>query len=74
LPTDITPPIVVDLGRTRREQIERLCHGGASRLAGDIEEALGRVRSNAAVARANRIFVPVVVVYTPAAGEDDDQD
>jgi len=71
VPANITPPIVVELGTTSPEQVDRLGRGGVGRLAEEIAEVLACVRSNAAVAAANRAFVPVVVVYTEAEEDGD---
>jgi hypothetical protein len=64
----VTTPIVVDLGRTRDEQIDQL-RSGSGQLVGDIEEVMRLVRLSAEAENGNRIFLPVVAIYTRA--EDD---
>jgi hypothetical protein len=67
----ITPPIVVDLGTARKEPIKQL-HDGAGPLVDDIQAAMAYVHANAELAGADRVFVPVVVIYAEA--EEDDED
>ena len=68
---NITTPIVADLGSAGKEEIKQLRSGGGP-LADDIREAMRHVQANVELAGANRIFVPVVVVYTPGGRDDDD--
>jgi hypothetical protein len=59
---DITSPIVVDLGKTHKKNILQL-YSGAGPLADDVHQAMRRVRASAGSRQADRIFVPVVVIY-----------
>jgi hypothetical protein len=69
----VTTPIVVDLGRASETSIELLREGGGP-LIDDVEEAIGLVRQKAGEARSNRIFVPIVVVYTGASENSSGRD
>jgi hypothetical protein len=74
LPDNITPPIVVDLGRVRKEQVDRLSRADAGPVADDIAEALRCIGANPLVAGAERVLVPVVVIYAPAFADEQDLD
>jgi hypothetical protein len=70
----VAPPIVVDLGRARPAKIRQF-GTGAGQLADDVEEVMRLVRLDLGPADANRVFVPVVAVYTRVdAGRDEDED
>jgi hypothetical protein len=71
VPANITPPIVADLGSARKEEIKELRSGGGP-MVDDIREAIRHVREDVELAGTKRIFVPVVVVYTPGGRDDDD--
>ena len=61
--TNVTLPIVVDLGKARRAEVEQL-RKGAGPLVDDVEDVMRLVRSNLDTAGEKRILFPVVVVYT----------
>jgi hypothetical protein len=62
---NVTSPIVVHLGRVRKEHIGEL-RAGAGPIVEDIEEVMQLVRMNADLDGAKRIVLPVVVVYERA--------
>jgi hypothetical protein len=59
---NVASPIVVHLGRVRKEHIGEL-RSGAGPIVEEIEEVMRLVRMNADVESAKRFFLPVVVVY-----------
>ena len=62
---NITPPIVVELGRISRADVEKL-REGKGQAAEDVEELMRLLRLKAGPDRADRVFVPIVVLYTKA--------
>jgi hypothetical protein len=71
LATGITPAIVADLGTARKEHIKDL-RNGAGPLVDDIQAAMAHIHAKAELAGPNRVFVPVVVVYTEAESDGED--
>jgi hypothetical protein len=65
LQANITPPIVVNLGKTGQADVEQL-RMGTGRLAEEIEEVMRQVRLNAGPAREDRVFLPIVALYRKA--------
>jgi hypothetical protein len=61
----VTQPIVVDLGKVRKEHIDALSAGSGPVVA-EIEEVNRLVCSDPDLGGAKRIFLPVVVVYDRA--------
>jgi hypothetical protein len=61
----VTSPIVVHLGKVRKEHIGEL-RARAGPIVEDIEEVMRLVRMNADLGVANRVVLPVVVVYDRA--------
>jgi hypothetical protein len=61
--TNVTTPIVVDLGKTRNEDIGRLRIGGG-RIADEVEEVMCAVRLTVDLDDGIRVLLPVVVVYS----------
>jgi hypothetical protein len=62
---NITPPIVVELGKISRADVEKL-REGKGQAAEDVEELMRQLRLKAGPDRADRVFVPIVVLYTKA--------
>lgn len=60
---NVTAPIVVELGKTRRGDIDEL-HEGVGCLADDIHAVMNELRSNGHSDDGNRIFVPIVAIYS----------
>jgi hypothetical protein len=60
---NITPPIVVELGKIARADVEKL-REGKGQAAEDVEELMRLLRLKAGPDRADRVFVPIVVLYT----------
>lgn len=68
---NITSPIVVDLGKTRKETITQF-RSGSGQLAEDVQEVMRQVRSSAGPERPGRIFVPVIMICKrPQADQDE---
>ncbi len=67
LRSKVAAPIVVDLGRTDAAKIRQF-GDGAGQLVDDVEEVMRLVRLDAGPQGTNRVFVPVVAVYTRADG------
>jgi hypothetical protein len=65
LPGTVTSPIVVDLGRTSRADVDRL-RRGAGPLVEDVETVMRLVRSSFDSEGDDRILFPVVVIYAKA--------
>jgi hypothetical protein len=73
---NVAPPIVIDLGRARPQDVRELLHG-AGKLLEELEEVMRLVQLNANrsndnsdlnnsdLNNSNRHFVPVVAVYRP---------
>jgi hypothetical protein len=58
----VTSPLVVDLGKVRKQQIDELRRGVGS-IVEDVAEVMKIVRTNADLEREKRVFLPVVVLY-----------
>lgn len=56
------PPIVVDLGKTRRSQIKDLKRG-RGKLADEVQDVVARVRDDLGESASGMQFVPVVIIY-----------
>jgi len=63
LPAKIAPPIVIDLGRTRRAHVVELSRG-VGRLADEVEEVMRQIRASTGPQREDRVFLPIVALYT----------
>ena len=61
------PPVVVDLGKTKKKLIRALKQG-EGKLMEDVTEAVEAVRSNLAPELDGKVLVPVVIVYERKAG------
>jgi hypothetical protein len=59
---NVKSPIVIDLGKTRDENVDQL-RIGAGPIVEDLEEVMRLVRLNAGAEGEKRIFLPVVTVY-----------
>ena len=62
---DVAPPIVIELGKISHGEVRKL-REGQGQVAEDVEEAMRLLRQKAGPDRANRVFVPIVVLYTKA--------
>jgi hypothetical protein len=62
---NVAPPIVVELGKISHGEVRKL-REGQGQVAEDVEEAMRLLRQKAGPDRANRVFVPIVVLYTKA--------
>jgi hypothetical protein len=62
---NIAPPIVVELGKISHGEVRKL-REGQGQVAEDVEEAMRLLRQRAGPDRADRVFVPIVVLYTKA--------
>jgi hypothetical protein len=62
---NIAPPIVVELGSISHGEVRKL-REGQGQVAEDVEEAMRLLRQKAGPDRADRVFVPIVVLYTKA--------
>jgi hypothetical protein len=56
------PPVVLDLGKTKKKFIRELKRG-EGKLMEDVAEAVEAVRSNLSSEMDGKILVPVVIVY-----------
>jgi hypothetical protein len=61
LPTNVTPPIVVDLGKASRADVAQLRRGSGP-LVKEVEEVLRLVRASIDSQGEKRVL-PVVVIY-----------
>lgn len=57
-------PIVIDLGKIGRSEVERL-RDGSGQIAEDVKEVM-RLLSQKDFPSDNRVFVPVVTLYSKA--------
>jgi hypothetical protein len=72
LRSNVTAPVVVDLGTAQEEQVREL-RAGTGQLVDEVEEVLRLVRRDVDPGGGRRLFVPIVAVYTPdPKGRDDD--
>jgi hypothetical protein len=60
---NIAPPIVIELGKLRSADIEKPQEGDG-RVAEDIKETMRLINLRVGPNRTNRVFVPVVVLYS----------
>jgi hypothetical protein len=58
----VTSPLVVSLGKVRKQQIDEL-RRGVGPIVEDVAEVMKVVRTNADLEREKRVFLPVVVLY-----------
>jgi hypothetical protein len=63
LTRNVTAPIVVELGKASRAEVAEL-RRGAGRLVEDVEQVMRLVRSTGISQDENRVFVPVVTLYS----------
>jgi Family of unknown function (DUF6200) len=56
------PPVVLDLGKTKKKLIRELKRG-EGKLMADVAEAVEAVRSNLSSELDGKVLVPVVIVY-----------
>jgi hypothetical protein len=61
MPETSLAPIVVDLGKIRYVEVERL-RNGSGQIADDVKEIM-RALSQKNLGGANRVFVPIVTLY-----------
>ena len=62
---NVAPPIVIELGKISRAEVRKLDEG-RGQVAEDVEEAMRLLWQRAGPDRADRVFVPIVVLYTKA--------
>jgi hypothetical protein len=62
---NVAPPIVVELGKISHGEVRKL-REGLGQVAEDVQEAMRLLRQKAGPDRADRVFVPIVVLYTKA--------
>lgn len=60
--TNQLPPVVLDLGKTKKKLIRALKRG-EGRLMEDVAEAMEAVRSNLGSELEGKALIPVVIVY-----------
>jgi rRNA processing protein Krr1/Pno1 len=60
--TDVTVPIVIDLGKVRRKRVKDLKRG-RGRLMGDVHQALNQVRETMGDSIEGKELVPIVLIY-----------
>jgi hypothetical protein len=58
----VTSPLVVDLGKVRKQHIDEL-RRGVGPIVEDVAEVMKVVRTNADLEREKRVLLPVVVLY-----------
>lgn len=58
----VVPPIVVDLGKTRRSRIKDLKRG-RGKLVDEVHDVVTRVRDDLGPAAEGKQLIPVVIVY-----------
>jgi hypothetical protein len=61
-PAGQAPPVVLDLGKTKKKLIRALKRG-EGKLIEDVTEAVEAVRSNLSSELDGKVLVPVVIVY-----------
>lgn len=61
------PPVVLDLGKTKKKLIRELKRG-EGKLMDDVAEAVEAVRSNLSSEMNGKVLVPVVIVYQRKSG------
>lgn len=70
--SNVTAPVVVDLGTAEEQQVREL-RGGTGRLVEELEEVLRLVRRDVDSGGGQRTFVPIVAVYTPDREDRDEE-
>ena len=55
-------PIIVNLGKTRKRKIRRLKRGTGP-LLDEVQQAVGMARSRASGQLADKVCVPIVIIY-----------
>ncbi len=60
--TEMTQPIIVDLGRKSRKKIKDLKNGRGP-LWNDVQDVIDEVKESMGDEAAGKVFVPVVMVY-----------
>jgi hypothetical protein len=60
--TDFLPPVVLDLGKTKKKNIKAL-KNGEGKLMEDVAHAVEAVRTNLATEVEGKVLVPVVIIY-----------
>ena len=60
--SNVTAPVVVDLGKTRRSRIKDLKRG-RGRLMEEVDEVVDDVRNEMGAAAEGKHFIPIVIVY-----------
>jgi len=55
-------PIVIDLGKKRKKQLQELKRG-EGKLAAEVQETLAQVRDSFGAEAASKELVPIVLVY-----------
>jgi hypothetical protein len=58
----VTAPVVVALGKQRKQRIRRLVRG-KGRLMDEVQDVIEQVRSSFHDGAEGKIFVPIVLVY-----------
>jgi hypothetical protein len=66
-PLDQAPPVVLDLGKTKKKLIRALKRG-EGKLMEDVSEAVEAVRANLSPELDGKVLVPVVIVYQRKPG------
>lgn len=59
---EVVPPIVLDLGKTKRKRIKRLKRG-RGRLAQEVHEIVAEVAESLGSEGDDKQLVPVVIIY-----------
>jgi hypothetical protein len=62
---NVTPPIVIDLGSISYADVDGL-REGRGQVAEDVQETMRLLRLKGGSDRADRVFLPIVVLYTKA--------
>jgi hypothetical protein len=58
----VVPPIVVDLGKTKRGKIKELKRGGG-KLADEVRDVVARVRDDLGATAEGKQLIPIVIIY-----------
>lgn len=58
----VVPPIVVDLGKTRRRRIKDLKRG-RGKLVDEVQDVMTRVRDDLGPSADGKQLIPIVIVY-----------
>jgi hypothetical protein len=65
---DVAKPIVVRAGKVRDEHLRDL-KSNTGRLLEDVDEVMRTIHSRQHLSHDNRVFVPVIVIYSDGTGE-----